>query len=388
MTASSASSASSASAQLRRHYDSRLDRARAAAADGTAVIGVVGADVPPEILESCGALAYRLSSVDRSPSPEAITLLGGAVDATAYSILDQILAGDVDFLRGLVVSRDSQASLRVFYVLRALAAQGRPVPPVHLLDVLHLRRKSTRRYNTSQIAGLTETITLWTGRPHTLENLRAAQTVRARLGCRLVEVRERRRSAIPTVSGVDALRLYALSQTAEPTECIALAEALLADPSPIPAGPRVFLTGSPHDHDHAYAALESAGARLVGDDHSWGDAVADLWPVPAAGDDLDSAHSAIALHRLDCGVMAQTSGLTDRAGYSAEGVRRAAADAVLSLVRRNDPAPDWDFPALVREVGECVRTEKVAGGGRTWPDTELREALQRLTREDCEVSAR
>ena len=286
------------------------------------------------------------------------------------------------------MSRDSQASLRVFYVLRALAAQGRPVPPVHLLDVLHLRRKSTRRYNTSQIAGLAETITLWTGRPHTLENLRAAQTVRARLGCRLVEVRERRRSAIPTVSGVDALRLFALSQSAEPTECIALAEALLADPSPIPAGPRVFLTGSPHDHDHAYAALESAGARLVGDDHSWGDAVADLWPVPAAGDDLDSAHSAIALHRLYCGVMAHTSGLTDRAGYSAEGVRRAAADAVLSLVRRNDPAPDWDFPALVREVGECVRTEKVAGGGRTWPDRELGEALQRLTREDCEVSAR
>ncbi len=379
---------SSASERLRSHYDSRLDRARTAAADGTAVIGVVGADVPPEILETCGALAYRLSSIDRPPSPEAITLLGGAVDATAYSILDQILAGDVDFLRGLVVSRDSQASLRLFYVLRALAAQGRPAPPVHLLDALHLRRESTRRYNTSQIGALAATIEQWTGRSHTLANLFAAQDVRARLGGRLVEIRERRRSDTPTVSGVDALRLYALSQTAEPTECIALAEGLLADPSPVPAGPRVFVTGSTHDHDHAYIALESAGARLVGDDHSWGDPVADLWPVPATGDDLDRAHSAIASHRLYCGAMAQTSGLTDRAGYSAEGVRRAAADAVLSLVRRNDPAPDWDFPALGRELGGGVRTEKVAGGARTWPDEELREALQRLSREDCEVSAR
>ncbi|MFC0446783.1 2-hydroxyacyl-CoA dehydratase family protein [Rhodococcus jostii] len=352
------------------------------------MIGVVGVDVPVEIIESCGARAYRLSAVDRQPTVEAVRLLGGAVDASAHSILDQILAGDFDFLRGLVISRDSQSSLRLFYVLRALAAEGRTVPPIHLVDLLHIRRESTRKYNVDQIDKFAAAVAQWTGRTHTIENLRTACTVRAELAGRLREVRARRSAEEPTVSGTTALRLYALSQTVPPEESLSLTDSILSAREPVAGRVRIFVTGSAHDHDHDYAALEAGGAQVVGEDHSWGDPLADLWTEVGEATHLGAAHSTIAAHRLQCSPLAQTSGLGERARYSAECVRRSGAQAVLSLVRRNDPAPGWDYPSLVEELDSVVPTAKLTGATYSWQREELVAAIEQLEREECEASTR
>ncbi|WP_328398300.1 2-hydroxyacyl-CoA dehydratase family protein [Nocardia sp. NBC_00416] len=374
------------SERVRQRYASRLESQRTTS-DGP-VIGVVGGDVPLEIIESCGARAYRLSAVDRPADATAVGLLGGAVDAAAHSILEQILAGDFDFLRGLVISRDSQASLRLFYVLRALAAQGRDLPPIHLVDIQHLRRDSTERYNRSRLAKFGATVAQWTGRPYTIESLRTAGAARTLLAHSLRQLRERRCAADPTVSGATALRLYALSQTAPPEEAVALIDSVLADPEPMTNRLRVFLTGSTHDHDGDYVALESMGCQVVGEDHSWGDPFVDFWTELEDIPDLDAAHAAIASHRLYAGAMAQTSGLSERARYTAACARRARADVVLSLVRRNDPAPGWDYPALVRELDGRVRTEKLTGATYTWPRAELAAVLARPAAEENETATR
>lgn len=356
------------------------------------VIGVVGGDVPVEIIEAAGGHAFRLSGAGRAPGDEAVRLLGAAVDSVAHSILDSILTGDLDFLRGLVVSRDSQAALRLFYVVRMLALQGRAVPDIHLVDLLHLPRASTRDYNAGQLAKLADTVAGWTGTGVTAQNLYTARTLRAELGAALRTVRTYR--AAGTVTGAAALRAYALAQTREPADCLAALDTVLAtaraQPGPDSASGghhRIFLTGSTIDQVSVYDGLEATGLFVAGEDHNWGDPVADLWKRPAEAADLPTAYAEIAGHRLHAGPMAQTSGLAERARYSADRVRRCGASRVLSVGRDHDPAPGWDRPGLIRELGTYARVVTLPVAAHIWSAAELGAAVELLTREECEATA-
>ncbi|MGW0002753.1 2-hydroxyacyl-CoA dehydratase [Nocardia grenadensis] len=361
------------------------------------VIGVVGGDVPPEIIEAAGGQAYRLSGGDRPAGAEAVRLLGVAVDSVAHSILDDILTGEAGSLRGLLVSRDSQAALRLFYVLRMLAQQGRAVPEVHLVDLLHLPRASTRDYNTGQLAKLADTVADWTGTGLTPENLYTARKLRAELAAVLRRVRDRRAAGV--VTGATALRVYTLAQTRAPADCLTAVSAVLdearSQPDSDPAHGwmtegrrRVFLTGSTVDQVSVYDSLEAAGLFVAGEDHNWGDPVADLWDTPAEATDLHTAYAEIAGHRLHAGPMAQTSGLAERARYSADRVRSCGASVVLSVGRHHDPAPGWDRPGLIRELGSHARVVPLPVAAHTWSAHELETAVELLTREDCEATAR
>ncbi|MGI5219644.1 2-hydroxyacyl-CoA dehydratase [Nocardia sp. CA-290969] len=393
----------------------------ARAGSGRPVIGVVGGDVPVEIIEACGGRAFRLSAAEREAGVEAVELLGAAVDSVFHSILDRILTGEFGFLRALVVSRDCQGSLRLFYVLRMLARQGRTVPEVHLVDLLHLSRESTRDYNARQIAALAEVVAGWTGTALTEATLYKARESRGQLAGALRDLRAQRVAG--AVPGATALRLYALAQTEAPADSIALIDAVLesarpaaprepdlhsatrgtADsagsagrragavgPSESPAEgkPRVFLTGSTVDQVAVYEKLEAAGVLIVGEDHNWGDPVADLWAAPAAATEPAATYTAIAEHRLRLGPMAQTSGLSDRARFSAACARRCAAEVVLSIGRHNDPAPGWDRPGLIRELGSDLRVAALSVAAHTWSADELGAAVALLIREDCEATAR
>lgn len=360
------------------------------------VIGVVGGDVPVEIIEAAGGHAFRMSGADRPAGDEAVRLLGAAVDSVAHSILDSILTGDVGFLRGLVVSRDSQAALRLFYVLRMLAQQGRAVPDVHLVDLLHLPRASTRDYNAGQLATLADTVAGWTGTGVTPENLYTARRLRAELCAALRTMRAGR--AAGTVTGAAALRVYTLAQTGPPADCLASMDAVLGAarsqpyPGPAPEGPaegrhRVFLTGSTIDQVSVYDRLEAAGLFVAGEDHNWGDPVADLWDMPAEITDLATAYTEIAGHRLYAGPMSQTSGLAERARYSADRIRRCGASVVLSVCRDHDPAPGWDRPGLIRELGAHTRVVALPVAAHIWSADELGTAVELLTREECEATA-
>jgi benzoyl-CoA reductase/2-hydroxyglutaryl-CoA dehydratase subunit BcrC/BadD/HgdB len=405
---------SAAADRVREIHDSSVVRAAAghgiagrSAPDSTAssrpVIGVVGGDVPVEIIEACGGRAFRLSAADREIGAEAVELLGAAVDSVFHSILDRILSGEFGFLCGLAVSRDCQASLRLFYVLRMLARQGRTVPEVHLVDLLHLPRESTRDYNARQIATLAEVVAGWTGTVLTADTLYAARKTRGQLARALRDLRAHR--AAGAVPGATALRLYALAQTEAPADSLTLIGAVLESvqqPSggdrdiahdgltstPVDGRPHVFLTGSTVDQVSVYDRLESAGFLLVGEDHNWGDPVADLWGGSTEATGLPTAYTAIAEQRLRLGPMAQTSGLSERAHFSAACARRCGAHVVLSVSRHNDPAPDWDRPGLVRELGSDVRVVTLPVTAHTWSADELGAAVDLLTREDCEATAR
>ena len=330
-------------------YATRWDDALARVADGVPVVGVVGADVPVELVEAAGAVPVRLAGRPGAPSAEAVELLGAAVDAATLAVLTRVLAGGTRGMAGLVVSRDCQGSLALFYALRELRRLDpwRGLPPVHLLDLLHLPRASTTAYDVTEVERLAAALAGWTGRaPDDLGgSLDQARAVRERL----LELQRRRRGPQPTVPGTLALHVHGVVAAVPAAEAVDLLDGLLAAPLPaLGRRPRVFVTGSPQDDDGNYAALEAAGWHVVGEDHDWGDLALTV-DVPA-----EPSVAGLALARQHRGPAAATASVPDRAAWTAAQAAACGADLVLALVRAHDEAPGWDLPAQRRAAGVPV----------------------------------
>ncbi|WP_413249264.1 2-hydroxyacyl-CoA dehydratase [Sinomonas flava] len=322
------------------HYVARLERARAAASAGRCVIGLVGADVPRELIAAAGALPYRLHSGGLPPSEEAVRLLGAAIDPVAPVLLTQLLAGELDFLAGLVFSRDCEASLQLFYVVRELSARRPGLPPVHLVDLLHLPRESTVRYDRAQVEACAEVLASWTGRAPEGEALLEAMNRYRALRAELVHAQELRRDG--RLGGRDSLHLFAAADSLDADDAASLIRAAVAErQGAAPTAARhLFFSGSSQDDDAVYAALESLGLHIVGEDHDWGQLQLTVDTSPASADPLDVL--AAAYHRR--GPAAASSSIGERAAWSAGQARSAGAEGVLCYTRAFDDAPAWDYP--------------------------------------------
>lgn len=326
-------------------YAGRPEHARALAAAGRPVVGVVGADVPAELVEAAGAVAYRLHGSPDLMADEARAILGAALDPVAHSVLTRLLDGSLAFLTGLVVSRDSQASLQLFYALRELRRlePARRLPPVVLLDLLHLPTTHTARYDEVRLRQLAEHLAGWTGTPATSDRLADAVRAVGRVRALLRRVGALRGEA--RLTGTAALHSVGVATALPAADAVPLLEQVVTEAAEVPAARRLFLTGSGQDTDELYRALEEElGWLVVGEDHDWGPLAL---PAEPAGPDLASLAAAY----RDRGPAAPTASIACRAAATAERIREARADLLLAVVREHDEAPAWDFPAQVAAVG-------------------------------------
>ncbi|MEV4900068.1 2-hydroxyacyl-CoA dehydratase family protein [Citricoccus sp. NPDC055426] len=357
-------------------------------------IGIIGADVPRQLVLAAGATPVRLTGAwSGEVSREAGELLGAA-DVVAARILDSVLSGAhggrdgreaKSGLAGLVVCNDSMAHLRVFYVLRVLAGRGRLGFPVHLLDTPRGGGPHRTRFVARQYERLAGFVSGCTGTRLDSASLAEAAARETLVGQALERVRERRRAR--TLSGTAALRCYAAAATTTPEEAVDSIEAVLDERRAAPdaaladAVP-VFMTGSSHPDPTVYAALEQAGILVVGEDHDAGDAAwigeavesgevppaeaqSDLSPsqrrgsghfAPEAGGGLGGVFRALAERHALRPPAAARSLADERSRHLLAEVHRTGAAGVVALVRDLDDGPAWDL---------ADHREALAGSG-TW----------------------
>ncbi|PXY35889.1 2-hydroxyacyl-CoA dehydratase subunit D [Prauserella flavalba] len=304
------------------------------------VVGYVGADVPVELLTAAGMHPLRLTGSPGEPSTAGDRYLGTGLDPVARSVLTRLLDGAYGHLDGLVVSRDCEASSRLFYAVRELKRidPAAPLPPVQLVDVLHLPHRTTTRYVHAKLAGLRATLETWAGRPITDDDLAEAIGQHNRLRHLLREIGELRGRTPALLSGTQALSLVAATTRLPVRDACSLAERLLAEQPSEVDGLRVFLTGSGHDEPGVYAALEEAGLVIVGEDHDWGDLLS-LRDVEAP------TMLALAERYQHNGPSAPRASIRRRAEHTSSAARARGAGALISYARVHDDAPPWDFPA-------------------------------------------
>jgi benzoyl-CoA reductase/2-hydroxyglutaryl-CoA dehydratase subunit BcrC/BadD/HgdB len=315
-------------------------------AAGRHVVGYVGADVPRELVEAAGMLPLRLRG-DGPPSPLAEEILGPRVDPPVRRVLGALLDGrlPIDFL---LLCHDSDSSVRLFTALRVLALST-PLPELWFLDLLHLPAETTARYDLERLLTLRSVLEGWVGRPATDDDVRDAIREANQTRRLLTRVAALRRASPPLLSGTQALAVIGACTSLPAAEANRLLAALLGEAhAELPAPTRrVYITGSGHGSTALYRAIEGDGSIVVGEDHDWGESLADGL-VDEQGDPL----AAIAAHYHWGSALARRHGTNERAEHTAREAEAARADVVLAWIRTGDDALAWGLPAQRRLLDE------------------------------------
>lgn len=321
-------------------------------------IGVIGDDAPRQLVLACGAIPVRLHGAwNGEVTREAAELLGAA-DAVTVRLLGDLLSGRHDGLAGVVVCNDSMADLRLFYVLRILTDRSRLRFPVHLLDTPRGDGAHRRRFVARQYARLAEFVSGITGRRADAASLAEAATVESALGQALAQVRGRRRAR--TLGGTAALEAYRLAAQTEPIQALDGITDLLGAADVPPSSPEtgapvpVYVTGSSHPDATVYAALEAAGALVVGEDHDAGDAAWIGETVDVVS--LEDACRTLAKRHALRVPSAARSLSAERTRHLLAELGRTGAAGVVALVRDLDDGPVWDL----------IEQRRALAGTGTW----------------------
>lgn len=326
-------------------------------------IGVVGNDVPRQLVLACGLVPVRLTGQWSTGEPRRSSDLGAVDDAVA-GIYDDLRDGVHADLDAVVVCNDSQANLRLFYLLRARGLGGR----VHLVDLPRQDAPETRVFAHAQYRSLVEFCAGVSGiHPTASSWLEAAAAVRR---VQTAAERMRQRRVQGDCSGTEALAGYRDATGLPPEQAVASIDARRGG---CEAGRvRVHVTGSAHPDDTVYRILQEQGVEIVSDDHDTGDRTL-LGPavtaegvhagVPegaAEGDDdlldhrVDALLDPIATAHFGRTATSAVELAQARARLTAELASSAGAAAVLGIVRDADEAPLWDLADQrehLRQVG-------------------------------------
>ena len=338
------------------------------------VIGVVGNDVPRQLLLALGARPQRLTGSWTGVIGPAAQQLLGATDATVGRLLTE-LRGGAHPLDALIVCNDSQAHLRLYYVLRATAAEL----PVHLLDMPREDSEPARRFARFQLEAVAAFCATVTGRALDAASLAVAADAEAALGDALRRLRARRRAHPSLCAGADALDAMQDAACLAPADAVTRLDTTGGQATPLPSGAiRVHVTGSSHPDAAVYRELERDGrCVVVSEDHDTGDAA---WlGVAVRGETTEHVlEGLIDAHFARVTTSATTSGAV-RAAFTRDIARAAGAHAVAAVIRELDEAPLWDLADQRAALEDTAFVSvRVAPGGEVAAARELvREIVER-----------
>ena len=134
--------------------DDPLRAAREAARAGSRVVGYYGNDIPVALILAADALPVRLRAAPRGQTPRADLYLESAHSPELRALVEQWLAGGLDFIETVIFPRSDDSAQRVYYYLCELQRRGACAGPRPLLfDVAGIgrpvsvayTRESTRR---------------------------------------------------------------------------------------------------------------------------------------------------------------------------------------------------------------------------------------------------
>jgi benzoyl-CoA reductase/2-hydroxyglutaryl-CoA dehydratase subunit BcrC/BadD/HgdB len=328
---------------------------------GGRVVGVLGNDLPCEVVAAGGLLPIRLSPVRLDPDgerhadavPEGLT--AQLTPATSL-VLGALMTGALGWIDALAIGRDSETHTDLFYAIRELArtGQGAQFPPFVFCDHLRLARGQNREYNRLRIREFGATVAEWAPRAIDQDSLVDAIKDRTTISERLRVLDDLRTERPTQVSGTQMLVATGAAQSLPAVDAIALLTAANAE-----AGPqteprlRVLVTGSGQDDTRIYRAIEQAGAIVVAEDHEWGPDV--HWTCPDSADPWD----ALADRYSGGHHGAARSGLSERAAQTVAAASASEADGVLQIIFDHDEAAPWELPGLRTALGSGTPIRQV-----------------------------
>ena len=250
--------------------------ARAHVATGGRAIGFIGADVPVELMLDANTFPLSLSGAADRPTPLADRYLEPSFAPLERSVAEQWLAGELEFLSGIVLSRARDSSQRLYYYICELQRRGAcPGPAPFLYDIAKIKRPTSLAYTTTATRRLAEAL--------------GSDPTRSQHS---IEIRNRRRSLLGRLQhlrgdhrpppGSFVERVLRSSDQCDALVFDGALDAWIRGWQPHDRGmpqPRFVLAGSMPPDERLHLAVEGAGGMIVAEfgDHAvsrFGDSIA------------------------------------------------------------------------------------------------------------------
>uniref|UniRef100_UPI0028AE88FF 2-hydroxyacyl-CoA dehydratase family protein n=1 Tax=Novosphingobium sp. TaxID=1874826 RepID=UPI0028AE88FF len=318
------------------------DRLRA---EGRRVLRVIGSDAPFPLLRAAGFAPVRMAPRAAMKTPRADALLGASTGRQrahllVESLLDPAMTDPVLFTRADAEQAQVFSALREHARLQRLEARSgeRACGKATLLDLLHIDRAASRRYNQARLAQLRGWLEESGGRSFSDADLAREADAADEIKALLRELDALR----PRLSGTRMLQALGAAAILPPEELAPLLRAAIVESAsgPEATGTPVLVVGSAHETDRHYVAIEAEGLRIVSEVHDWGIARA-VHPTPRSIVEwADPAHAVPS-------AAAEGSALAQEAFKA---VAQRGVEHVLHLTLDEDEAAPWTLAPLHRAL--------------------------------------
>ncbi|MBI2856849.1 MAG: 2-hydroxyacyl-CoA dehydratase [Chloroflexi bacterium] len=266
---------------------------------GKKVIGLLDAYIPEEVVHAAGMLPWQIIGSWQQTDPRVEIYRPGNTCRYCAHVLSSLLAGDLDFLDGLVGSDWDDDRRRLFDQWTHVRKQ----PFQHILHIPVVDSDLTRRLFIEKVARLADKVGEFAGARITDDALSSSIALYNRMRSLLMKVYELRKREKPPVTGAEALGLTTAAFVMPKEEYVRELEALIPylEVREIPAltvRPRLLVSSDRLDNPAYLALVESAGALVAMDDLDTGSRY--FWRLIEPGDNPVAALAQRYLLRPAC----------------------------------------------------------------------------------------
>jgi benzoyl-CoA reductase/2-hydroxyglutaryl-CoA dehydratase subunit BcrC/BadD/HgdB len=330
-------------AEITQANQDRLAAGRAHHQSGGVVCGYFGHGMPIEVAIATGHLPIAIMPPPERPTPHADEWLNPSFDPQLRLILDQLLSGELTFCALAVAVSQASPDSAVFQAGREILRQGfgAAIPPLHHYSLMGLQSDAVREYGQMQIEALARRLRADSGQEASEARLKSAIDLMNGVRTQWRALDRLRREG--RLNGSDALTLIAASHFMAPeTYLPALTKANQQFSGRSLKGPRlIVISANTYIDARMHAAIESAGAIVVGEFDYWGSCSAT--PDIAAGDDpLAAIYQHYYAHVPNRSVYPAST----RLRWFFDNAVTPEVDGVIIHMPRTDRSLGWDFPRM------------------------------------------
>jgi benzoyl-CoA reductase/2-hydroxyglutaryl-CoA dehydratase subunit BcrC/BadD/HgdB len=258
--------------RLNRLFEANSEESRAKAAaewkkQGKIIIGTTDANTPEEVIYAAGMLPWRVTGTWRENVALAHAYRSVDTDVYCNHLLQSHLAGEFDFLNGIVIGCEDDDLRRLW---DAWSYIGK-TPFTHLLYTPHKDEPETRLAYIEAVTALKTKLEQFGSVKITTESLENAIRVYNQWRSLLMKVYELRKREVPPISGTEALKLVTASFVMPKDVFNQELEALLPYLEQRTASlksvrPRLLVSGDKLDNPAYLELIEDAGGLVAMDD--------------------------------------------------------------------------------------------------------------------------
>ncbi|MDY6903464.1 MAG: 2-hydroxyacyl-CoA dehydratase family protein [Thermodesulfobacteriota bacterium] len=312
---------------------------------GGKVVGTVCSYAPVEIIQAGGALPFRVFGNGGNVFSFADTHLQSYCCSLVRGILNQALAGDLDFLDGAVFTHTCDSMQRLSDIWRMNAGLG-----FHedLVLPVKMEGNTAREYMIRILEALKTSLEGHLDVAITDERLGHAITTMNQVRTAILQLDQARITSPSTVSSGDLHMAIRAAMIMDPAQWLDMMADTLSgltntagDNGPSP-GKRVILSGAVNGSRGIHDFIEEKGGAVVHDDMCTGIRYAhglvdeSMPPIPAITDRY--------MHRVNC--PSKHTGIYARGEHLVETARATHADGVIFLLLKFCDPHAFDYPYL------------------------------------------